>query len=179
MKKRTYDPRKIGLLCLIILFISTGCQASLPSEEFPVTESRTLELMDFIEEPLVDLKPHLGDIVTIEADEMDGSPVIVYDNLRVRYHSKEEKIVGYYLYRAWLEDFETFSVAGVTFDLNNVEVLELLGNPINGNRQVLTYSEDLNLWWTYTFNDQDQLEYIHVFYGKDQGDRVFVDWRKS
>jgi hypothetical protein len=179
MKKRTYDLSKFGLLCLAVLFILTGCQVTPPTEEISVDKPCALELMDYIEQPLVDLMPYLGDIVTIEADEMDGSPVVVFDLLRVRYHSKEEKIVGYYLDKAWLDDFKTFSVAGVTFDLNNAEVLELLGNPINGNRQLLTYSEDFNLWWKYTFNDQDQLEFIRVFYGKDQGDRVFVDWRKS
>ena len=179
MKKRTYDLRKIGLLCLVILLILTGCQTTPTSEETPEEEPEALELMDFINKPLVDLKPHLGDIVSIEADEMDGSPVVIYDNLRVRYYSKEEKIVGYYLNRDWLKDYKVFSVAGVTFDMNNAEVLELLGNPVNGNRQELTYTEDYLLWWKFTFNEQDNLQYIHVFYGKDQGNRLFVDWRKS
>lgn len=179
MGKRINNRGKIGLLWLVILMILTGCQTTQPPEKTIEEEPKALELMDFINKPLTAIKPHLGDIVSIETDEMDGNPVVIYDNLRVRYYSKEEKIVGFDLNRAWLKEDNAFSVAGVTFKMSNLEVLDLLGKPVNGNRQELTYSEDYLLWWKFTFDQQDQLEHIHVFYGRDQGNRTFVDWRKS
>lgn len=175
MKVRTMV-RKLGwVLCIFLLISATGCQQNPKPEE----ESEPLELMDFIGQPLSTLKPHLGNIVTIEADSMDGSPVVIFDQVQVRYYSKEETIVGFYLQRDLLIDMEAFSVMKVTFDMDNIAVLEALGEPINGNRQSLIYTEDFSLWWKFNFDEEDQMEDIQVFYAKDQGDRTFLDWRKS
>ncbi len=175
MRERTRIRIVAWILCLILLISASGCQQN----PIPEEETEPLELMDFVGQPLSTIKPYLGDIVSIEADAIDGSPVVIFDHVQVRYYSKEETIVGFYLPRDLLSDLEAFSVMGVTLDMDNSAVLEALGKPVNGDRQSLIYTEDYSLWWKFNFDSEDQMENIQVFYAKDQGDRTFVDWRKS
>lgn len=167
----------LSIFLISVVFFLGGCQSQ--TEDVPVAEETGLELLDFIHQSITELQKHVGDIVGIESDEMDGTPMVVFDDLKARCNAKEEEVTGFILSREMQIDLRKYRVAGVHFDMDNLQVLETLGTPVNGNRQVLNYSKDYLLWWKFTFDSEDQMQYIQVFYGKDQGDRSFVDWRKS
>lgn len=181
---KRYKERKIVirlLVLLLILFGLSGCQSDseseAPSTPEPPMEPSGLELMDFMGRSLFEVMQYFGDIVGIEADEMDDTPVVIFDTLQVRINAREEKIAGFTVDREKQTSLNQYRVSGVNFEMNNREVLEFLGEPVNGSRDELVYSENFYLWRKFSFNNKDQLEHMRVFYGFDQGDRIFNDWR--
>ncbi|MCE5196652.1 MAG: hypothetical protein LLG09_05940 [Negativicutes bacterium] len=180
----------IALLCLFVLLVFSACgkvkeaeKTADPLPQLPAAgsaETLPIELFDWINRPFADFKTLYGEPEQTVNSEMTGLPLAQYADLEVNLSVKNALLVisGFSLLAEKQTDPAKYSIKGVTFAFSNRQVLDKLGLPVNGGRSYLCYSEDYALWWKYDFGADDQLQRMGLFYGADQKDRTFVEWRK-
>ena len=180
----------VFLFCLFVLLALSACgrvkeadKTPDPIPQIPVTgaeETQPIELFDWINQPFADYKTLYGEPEQTVNSEMTGLPIAEYADLKVNLVSKNAVLVisGFNLLAENQTDPAKYNIKGVSFSLSNRQVLDKLGLPVNGGRSYLCYSEDYKLWWKFDFAADDQLQMMGLFYGSDQKDRTFVDWRK-
>src|SRR5665647_188779 len=138
---RTYRKHKIILLfiCLLILLVLGACTKAKEAEKIPdpvsqvpVTgseETLPIELFDWISRPFADFKTLYGEPVRTVNSEMSGLPVAEYADLEVNLATKNAVLLisGFSLIGEKQTDPAKFSIKGVTFELDNRQVLDALG----------------------------------------------------
>lgn len=188
---KTNRKHKMILLftCLLIILVLGACTKAKEAEKIPDPVPQTpvtgsdktlpIELFDWISRPFADFKTLYGEPIRTINSEMSGLPIAEYKDLEVNLQTKNaaQIISGFSLVGEKQTDPAKYSIKGVTFELDNRQVLDELGKPVNGGRTYLCYSENYELWWKFDFDSKDQMQLMGLFSGVDQKDRTFVDWR--
>lgn len=131
-----------------------------------------IEILSLIDKNLDEISSVLGEEESSYVDEFDGNTVHSFKDISVG-TDQDGKIVNVLLIKDNQISEDKYTFKGMTFKNTNAEILEAVGNPVNGNNYTFVYSDDFSRWLKIDFDESGYPAMVTIFYAADQGDRTF------